>query len=62
MSVGVEGEGGKEEKERELEASEEETLKTLFSLEFLSPGNSRLGTEGTGTWQRASWQQALGNL
>ena len=45
----------------ELEALEVEIAKEFISLNF-SPAasNSSLGTDGTGTWQQTTRQQALG--
>ena len=45
----------------ELEALEEERTKEFSSLNIQAAISSSLGTDGTGTWQQASWQQALDN-
>jgi hypothetical protein len=46
--------------ERKLLKKESMNKEVVFSLEFSPTSQQRLGTEGTGTWQQALGDMALG--
>ena len=57
---GREGVVGKEGSEWRLQKKESSNKEIVFSFEFSPTSKQRLGTEGTGTWQRALGDRALG--